>query len=183
MDTPQDPLNQPLTLGQAPVELFAPAAQALLPAGLWRRGAARTIDGIILSIVTLPLAFLQHTQELLSKLQPGANPVEFIWVALSAGGVSMLLSMVVKYMYYAWFNAKKGGTPGRLVMGLRIVNVQTGTHLSYGTTILRETIGMWVFSFGCILLLLPVWMAVARKDRRTWADLVGGSQVLFNKEV
>jgi len=171
------------TLDQNTADMFAAPAQEMVAGGILRRIAARIVDSMIVSIVSLPVTLMLGFNSTLTNLTPGGteNPLANLGALFAMQSASMVVSTVITLMYYGWFNAKKGGTPGRLVMGLKIVNAQNGTHLSYGTTILRETVGMWAVQLGCIFLFLPIWFAVARKDRKTWADMICGSQVLYDK--
>ena len=43
-----------------------------------------------------------------------------------------------------WFYKNKGGTPGKLLLKLRVVNLESGTHIGWGKTFLREFIGKFI---------------------------------------
>jgi uncharacterized RDD family membrane protein YckC len=83
------------------------------------------------------------------------------------------MGFIVNFLYYGWFYTNKGATPGKMVMGLRVVDHETGTNISWGAAILRQ-IGQW---FDWILL-IGVLMACFRRDKRALHDFMAGSQVL-----
>ena len=81
------------------------------------------------------------------------------------------------FLYFFYFCAtlsKFGGSPGKLLLGLRVVDAKTGSKISFGRALARE-------SFGKVLSTLPLavgWgMAFMRSDSRTLHDLVAGTRV------
>jgi len=76
------------------------------------------------------------------------------------------------YVYLVWTLARFGGTPGQLLLGLRVIDNSTGRHLSGLRSFFRQTLAMAIAlaSFG--------WAtAMFRKDGRGLQDLLTGSAV------
>lgn len=98
--------------------------------------------------------------------------------ALFATPASFLeyLSAFVKvsgiYVYLVWTLARFGGTPGQLLLGLRVIDNGSGRHLSGLRSFFRQTVGFTLAAttFG--------WAtALFRKDARGLQDLLSGSAV------
>ncbi len=74
---------------------------------------------------------------------------------------------------YIWSVRALGGSPAKILMGLRIINVHSGRRLSYARAIIRELIAK-PLSILCIIgILLPL----IRKDGHALHDLMVGSVV------
>lgn len=91
--------------------------------------------------------------------------------------VPFFLHVAHGFLYFLYFCAtlaQFGGSPGKLLLGLRVVDAKTGGKLTFGRAILREL-------FGKVLSTLPLaigWgMVFIRADSRTLHDLVAGTVV------
>lgn len=132
------------------------------PAGFLIRGGAQFLDGVILGIMFLPLDLLNYI------------PV------FKDNATILVVLMVARYILYfvatAWFICNKGGLPGKLLLGLKIVDVETGLFLTPRKALKRE---IWGKLFLDIITLgIGYLIALFRKDRRALHDLVAKSQVL-----
>lgn len=85
------------------------------------------------------------------------------------------ISLFVGVIYYVYFYTKKGQTPGKMVMKLKVVRADDLNYLSAGMVILRQTIGMWVN--GLLFYLGYLWYFMSPK-RQTWADSIASSLVV-----
>ncbi len=78
------------------------------------------------------------------------------------------------FLYFCATLSAFGGSPGKLLLGLRVVDSKSGAKLSFGRAIFREL-------FGKILSTLPLaigWgMAFVREDTRALHDLAAGTVV------
>ncbi len=132
------------------------------PAGFWIRGGAMFLDGLTIKIFFLPLEILN----------------QFL-VRLNDAKIAMVISMGITYVLYfaitAWFVSKKGGLPGKMLLGLKIVDVETGLFLSPGKAILRESLGKLL---SAITLTIGYIMAGVRMDKRALHDFVASSRVM-----
>jgi uncharacterized RDD family membrane protein YckC len=146
---PKSPLGTP----PPNLNVTSTPQMAVVPGGFWRRFAATIIDGVVMSIAQFPLKFAVI-------LVLGGEAV--------AGAINLLVSLLFAYNYYGYFYSKKGATPGKMVMGLRLLDDQTGTHLSYGAAFKREIVkGL----FGFVTLGVSYFMAGFREDKKSLHDI------------
>jgi uncharacterized RDD family membrane protein YckC len=83
--------------------------------GFWIRFLAVIIDGIIMGVVIFPISFAVGFGLGRSGGMDPANP-PIAQIALLELGI-----LALALVYQVWFNTQKGGTPGKLVLGLRVV--------------------------------------------------------------
>jgi uncharacterized RDD family membrane protein YckC len=100
--------------------------------GWWRRVAARILDGIIASIIGLPLTgyFIYQYSKILGqyfddtfKAAEAGHPVTsaalppeiYKWLIPAT-----LISLVVSFVYEYLFLTKKGATPGKMALGIAV---------------------------------------------------------------
>jgi uncharacterized RDD family membrane protein YckC len=126
-------------------------------AGFWRRAFANIIDLIWL----LPLALL------LGALAEAVNGGEM-------SGAGELMSNVITGLVVLLFWVERGATPGKLVLGIRIIDAETGGTPPMGRLVLRY--------LGYIVSAIPLglgyfWMLWDAR-RQTWHDKIGGTLVV-----
>src|SRR5262249_34825801 len=109
----------------------------------------------------------------------GARSGQPSGMALGLQLLNIVFSFGVSFLYNGWFYRNKGATPGKLLLGLRVVDAQTGTYLSWGQTFMREIVGRFV---DALTLMIGLIMAAFRSDKRALHDLVAGTQVLRIKK-
>jgi uncharacterized RDD family membrane protein YckC len=108
-------------------------------AGFWIRFLAVFIDGLILGVffsIIEMILFLIPGRGIFRTLQnPPISPPE---AGLILGGiaVSYLIFFAATIAYQSWFVAHRGGTPGKLAVGLRVVR-SDGASLTMGRSIGR----------------------------------------------
>ncbi len=126
-------------------------------AGFWRRAFANIIDLIWL----LPLAIL------LAALAEAVNG------GTMSGGAE-LMSNVITGLVVLLFWLERGGTPGKLALGIRIVDAETGQAPPLGRLVLRY--------LGYLVSAIPLglgyfWMLWDER-RQTWHDKIGATLVV-----
>ncbi|MBI4406226.1 MAG: RDD family protein [Deltaproteobacteria bacterium] len=84
------------------------------------------------------------------------------------------LTCVFFWHYGIWTLPRFGGSPGKLLLGLRVVNVLSGQRLGLREALLRELIGK-VLSF-CTLG-FGFFLPLLRQDMRALHDLISASTV------
>ena len=158
-------------------------------AGVGQRFVASFIDGILFSILSLlvyavvfgPL-FLMHKVPSMAqitasqmKYNPQANPLAGV---ISPQLLLLLqgLILVVTILYYAGFIAEGGQTPGKMMLGLRVVRTN-GRPVGWGRAFLRW-IGYYISSipFG-----LGYLWALWDPKRQAWHDKIAGTVVIYAK--
>jgi uncharacterized RDD family membrane protein YckC len=155
--TPTTPTTPAATSTAPPTE---PAREAY--GGFWIRAWATFIDLLLVSIITLPFLWGIYGREYFDFAELILGPADFLitWVLPS-------IAVIVFWIY-------RSATPGKMAVGLRIVDARTGGRPSNG-----QLIGRF---FAYFLSLLPLglgyfWIAWdARKQG--WHDKLAGTVVI-----
>lgn len=137
-------------------------------AGFWIRTLATIIDSILLMLVTFPLLVYIYGWDYFDVEKTG-----FI-----AGPADFLISWVLPSVAVIIFWLKKQATPGKMVVGVKVVDAVTGNTLSVG-----QAIGRYLAYF---ISLLPlglgfVWIAFDSR-KQGWHDKLAGTVVVKSKE-
>lgn len=138
--------------------------------GFWIRFVAYILDALILSVATVPISL-------------GTGGTTFYWSNSMHGHTSYghpglqlfgnLLSIAIAWLYYSLFHVKFGATPGKMALGLKVVDAN-GMYLTFGRATGRH------FSkilSGCTLL---IGYIIAGFDRSKQAlhDKIAGTYVI-----
>jgi uncharacterized RDD family membrane protein YckC len=91
------------------------------------------------------------------------------------GGPVHWLVTLLGFAYYVYFWHMQGATPGKMAMGLRVVNDQ-GTNPTLSQAIIRVLV---MIISGAVLFIGYLW-ALGR-ERRTWHDLAAGTYVIHQQ--
>ena len=120
----------------APSEVAVPKAPQY--AGLWQRFAAVFLDSLFMGLLYLGLLIVLMVIGPNPKTAPLANAILaiFLW----AGYIALNI----------WFIHTKGGLPGKLALGLRIVDPTTGQYLSKWRAFFRP--------YATILSMIPLYL-------------------------
>ncbi|UTA47272.1 RDD family protein [Simiduia sp. 21SJ11W-1] len=168
-----------------PAHCQGPDAQApeVRYAGFWVRFATFVIDSVcVLLFVSVPLFFAfgtshwQFDLELAGGLPSPEQARE--WLAqLRMILMQMLAEYSILLVLYAYFWVKYLGTPGKLLLGLQVVDAQTLGPLSVKQSMVRY-LGYFVSSLvGCLGF---IWVGIdARKQG--FHDMMAGSLVIYRR--
>lgn len=133
-------------------------------AGFWIRVGAALIDTMILLIVTMPLLIAIYGWAYFD-----AEKTSFI-----AGPADLLISWVAPAVGAIAFWLYRQATPGKMMLGLRVLDAKTGSTLRPTQALIRY--------IGYIVATIPlglglIWIALdARKQG--WHDKMAGTVVL-----
>ncbi len=98
-------------------------------AGFWIRFVARVIDSVILAILigifAIPITMLFGLGVMTT------DPTRNIGVFAAALGMYALVGFGVNFGYEVYFDSTRGGTPGKLMLGLKIIRAD-GSMMSAG---------------------------------------------------
>ncbi|MBV9762660.1 MAG: RDD family protein [Acidobacteriaceae bacterium] len=101
------------------------AASAVLTlhryAGFWIRVLARVIDSAILWAFFLALLFVWEALVQRVILNPANATPSDLATVVGGLGLIYLLSTAVLLLYESWFLYRRGGTPGKLAVGVRVI--------------------------------------------------------------
>lgn len=158
----ESPEPQP---GPAPGIEFAPHGPRLV---------AYILDSIILTIVEIPLFLVA-----IVVLYAGAVVSRGRVVSIEPGSallflLLLLVCLLVALLYFPFFWARGGQTPGMRPFGLRVVRDHDGSRIGWGTALLR-LIGIYVAA--AVLYIGFIWIFIDKR-RRGWQDLIAGTVVV-----
>ena len=104
----------------------------------------------------------------------------FIFGFTVARGLNLLMTFFVMFFYYIFFEAgKRGASPGKRVMGLRVVDT-SGAPISFGQAFIRNMLrfadGMPIFSYGFGLM-----STLMTKRFQRLGDLLANTVVVYDR--
>lgn len=141
---------QPPYYGQQLYGGMAYAAPQPSYGGFWIRVVAYIIDAIMLLIVQLVLMATVENQ-----------------------GVQTLINLVVGWLYFAGLESAKGGTVGKLALGLRVTTEQ-GSYPSF----LRATGRYFAKILSALILLIGFIMVAFDSHKQGLHDKIAGTYVI-----
>jgi uncharacterized RDD family membrane protein YckC len=140
------------------------------PAGFWIRFLAYLLDSVIISLVmaviwapTIFITFRAAT----SGEAPGA-------LAAILPFLSFLLGTAAGLGYVLWFWATRGATPGKKMLGLRIVREDGEDPIGWGTAFMR-LVGYMVSGF---ILYIGFLMIAFNPEKKGLHDMIAKTRVL-----
>jgi uncharacterized RDD family membrane protein YckC len=149
------------TTAEPAAPVTAPAAPAVAPGvqaeymGFWIRFVAAIIDAVILGAVSAILALPAFLDI------PLFAPLRFFWLLLS-------------WLYFWLFTGLKGQTPGKMVVGIKVVNAR-GEIPGLGIAAVREILGKFIS--GAVFCLGYLWIAIDQ-EKRGWHDSIASTHVI-----
>jgi uncharacterized RDD family membrane protein YckC len=129
-------------------------------ASFWQRAVAFLVDWLIVVVISMPVIVVAFGAEYFS-LDPVRRSGDLL-IALVVGAAIV------------WFWRSYGATPGKLAVGVKIVDVQTGKAPSTGRLVLR----LICYLLSALPLYLGfLWVAVDRR-KQGWHDKIAGTIVV-----
>lgn len=141
---------------------------------MWRRLGARLLDGLVVTLMVLLIigavvgVLIAVYADRLNEPEP---PVGFIVGVL----LGYLVAVLAAVAYEVGFIAKRGATPGKALLGMRVVRVDTLRNPGTGAALLR-----WLVPF-VVGIVLPLSILVyvspwfdGTKWLRGWHDKAAG---------
>ena len=147
------------------------------PGGFWIRFVAVVIDSLILMLLSNVVG------QILGKMGLPGNIVELpkdpkqLIAFQSIFG--LIISAFISFFYFGWFYSNKGGSPGKLIFGLKVVDNETREYIGYWRAFLRE---YFCKIISTIILFIGFIMAGLRSDKRALHDMITGTQVVQDKD-
>ena len=149
----------------------APAAVAATElAGFWVRFVGLFIDGLIFFVVELVLGaiFTTTTTEVVSGVAVTVR---------TGSSLPTVIIILLELAYFSWFWTNRGASPGQQLVGIRVVDSETGGPLKPSQAVVRY-IGYLIS--GIPLLLGYLWAAWDPK-KQGWMDKLAGTQVVRSR--
>ncbi len=132
-------------------------------AGFWVRVMATVLDGFILGI---PITILVSLLYGWTWLVEGPGQADLVYCLLSA--------LVTVAFWVNW----NGRTPGKKLMGIRLVRHPDLGGITHGKGLLRYVIG---YTVSTIVFGLGFVMVAFRDDKRGLHDLIAGTAVIYDR--
>jgi uncharacterized RDD family membrane protein YckC len=165
--TPPPPVSwqSPTVEGPAPGVEFAPHGARLV---------AYILDSIIIGVVITALLLIGFIV-LGSGTTVVGNEVATVTPGAAMGfSIISIICLVIAILYFPFFWARGGQTPGMRPFGLRVVRDRDGSSIGWGTAFLR-LIGLWVAA--AVFYIGYIWIFIDKR-RRGWQDLIAGTVVV-----
>jgi len=127
-------------------------------AGFWVRVGSTMIDGLILSLVTMPVSILLM-QAVHSKISSDVFFAVFFFYLLP----------LINVLYFAWFNAEGRQSPGKKYFGLRVVNA------SFQPIVLAQSFWRAVIY---VVNVIGILLVPLNQKKRAWHDFLAKTYVI-----
>ena len=143
--------------------------------GFWIRFVARIIDsvilGIVFSIVSIPLGALLG----ISVTSIG-DPTRQTTALMGLVGLYLVLSIGLNFAYEVYFVSTRGGTPGKLVLGLKIVHPD-GSMLTAG----QATGRFFAYLLNSFTFFIGFIIAGFDDQKRALHDRICNTRVIYSR--
>ncbi len=133
-------------------------------AGFWQRAAAWLIDSLIAVVILVPVMVV-----VFGMREVSLDPAEHSWDLLAFVAIAVV---VIGFWRYC------GATPGKIALGVKIVDTATGGPPSLGRLALRF-LGYFVSAFP--LYLGFFWAAIDRR-KQGWHDKIARTIVINSED-
>lgn len=135
-------------------------------AGFWMRVVAGIIDTVLLLIVTTPLLFLIYGK---------AYFLKDIDSPMIAGTADVLINWILPIVLIIAFWTLKQGTPGKILLKMKIVDAKTGGC---------PTMTQWIIRYigyipATLVLFLGLFWIIWDEKKQGWHDKLAGTVVIF----
>jgi uncharacterized RDD family membrane protein YckC len=187
---PPPPVGQGPAAGYYQWPTQSPVQSPVLPVGVYAgsmgaRLVARIIDFCVIGIpVALLFVFVTVGALAGAPVDPVTGDLVLSDQDTAQLVIGLLLAtiatVVVSILYEVWMTAVKGATLGKMVMGLKVVDIDTGELIGWGRSFVRwviPTIGNVVCGFGGLIVYLSAFFDSA-KANRGWHDLAARDVVI-----
>ncbi len=150
-------------------------------AGFWIRFIASVIDSVLIMLVIAPVIrfFFANRQSVSTQVFDGKNISSYNFEAmygLSPLGQLAYFLLVLTVVMLFWIY--RAATPGKILLGLKIVDAKTAQPLNKQQGIVRY-LGYYLstlfFGLGFI------WAAFDRR-KQAWHDKIAGTLVIYNNQ-
>lgn len=133
--------------------------------GFWIRVLAALLDSIWLILLTFTLGWMVY------------GAIYFESTEFSQGYADIIISYVLPFLLTILFWHFKSATPGKMILGIKIVDAKTLGKASTGKLLLRY-LGYYV---SMIPLLLGIFWVGWDKRKQGWHDKIAGTLVIKEK--
>lgn len=131
-------------------------------AGFWRRVWAALIDAVLVGLIVYPIMLAVYGREYFTSTSFLHGPLDFLF--------SWVIPAIATLLFWIYRQA----TPGKMVIGARIVDAVSGDKPSTGQFVGRY----FAYFLSTVALLLGfLWVAIDRR-KQGWHDKLAGTVVV-----
>jgi uncharacterized RDD family membrane protein YckC len=141
-------------------------------AGFVERFLAAIIDLIVLGLITVLVALPLGLLTAFAVLSNGSAPA---WLGLLWGPFSLLLFFAF-ILFFTLFESTSGRTPGKRILGLRVLDLSTGQPPELAKALVRNVVR--VIDWMPFLYLLGFVVAAITSRRQRLGDVLAGTIVV-----
>lgn len=136
-------------------------------AGFWRRVGATIVDGLLLTILFLPLLSLVYGSAYYTQ------PAE-----IYRGAWDVFVNLILPIILTVWFWLKFSATPGKMLLKIQVLDKQTLKPMS-----LAQAVGRYFAYFVSFipLMLGLLWVGFS-KTKQGFHDHLAGTVVVYKRE-
>ena len=146
-------------------------ATGLPLAGFWSRFAGIVVDGVLFAIVDLILSAI-----LTSTTTTNVGGVATSESSRPTALIDLIL-VLLELAYFTYFWSNSGATPGQMLVGIKVVDKDSGENLRPSQAALR-----WA---GLIISAIPIFIgyiwAAFDPQKQGWMDKLANSQVVATR--
>ena len=139
-------------------------------AGVGTRFLSVLLDGLLPMLLFIPMGIVAWIISLGFPSLPGDSMQTFGIFVLLLTYVGLISYSALVLALWAY-----GLTPGKYLLGIRVVKVDTGIPAGFWRMVLRQTIGQWVAAFVCYLGF--IWV-LFDANRQGWHDKIAKTLVI-----
>ena len=146
-------------------------------AGFWIRFLARIIDWLIQDVLYLPMGLILVRYAGLYGQGVRQPPDEAQALRLLGGfGFFFVVEILLNALYDGWFISHRGGTPGKLILGLQVIRPD-GERVSFGRAIGRY----FGFMLSYTIALIGCIIAGFDSEKRSLHDRICDTRVIYKR--
>ena len=134
--------------------------------GFWPRVGALIIDSIIIAVLTFPLLTAIYGRAYWDDQKFIKGPADFV------------ISWILPAIAIIWLWIKTGQTPGKMAIGARIVDAETGRDITINQAVLRY---LGYFVSMIVLFLGYIWVGFDPK-KQGWHDHMASTVVIRKRD-
>jgi len=174
----QPPEQQPAVAWQQPPDTPGPAP-GIEFAGHGSRLVAYLLDSVLITVVVIAIAIVAGAVFVGGlTIDDSGTTASVSGPAVVSAVIAFLVIFAISLVYFPYFWARGGQTPGMMPFRLRVVRDQDGGRIGWGTAWLR-LLGMW--AAAAVFYLGFIWIFIDGR-RRGWHDLIAGTVVIRDPE-
>ena len=153
--------------GPSGTPVDAPAIDPARLAGIGLRLGAAVLDALLPLLVYLPLVAVVWP---VSSMDPSSGALTAVGLA-----ATVVFTALMGYLAYALVQLGQGRSPGKKLLSLRVIYLETGRPAGFWRMLLREVIGKWV---SAVVLYLGFFWAIWDERHQGWHDKIAKTVVV-----